>query len=62
MMARMISVAEAAQQHGDPLPLPVLRERAGVRVMANVDYRSTFEITLILTFSRRTGRRDRNAG
>jgi hypothetical protein len=34
--------------------------RAGVRVMANVERLPTKPITLILTFSRTTGRRDRN--
>jgi hypothetical protein len=42
------------------LPLPVLRERAGVRVMANVKVLDV-RITLILTFSRSTGRRDQSA-
>src|SRR5688500_17725934 len=47
-------------------PGPVLRERAGVRVISNVEQRGfanqnrwTLEITLILSFARRTGRRTR---
>jgi hypothetical protein len=42
------------------LPRPVLRERAGVRVISNVESQSSLEITLTLTLSRRTGRGDRN--
>jgi hypothetical protein len=41
------------------LPRPVLRERAGVRVMSSVERLQTDEITLILTFSRSAGRRDK---
>jgi hypothetical protein len=40
------------------LPLPVLRERAGVRVISNVERIWCSKITLILAFSRNTGRRD----
>ena len=39
-------------------PLPVLRERAGVRVISNVERLSELEITLTLTLSRSTGRGD----
>jgi hypothetical protein len=40
---------------GKPLPLPVLRERAGVRVISSTRARY-FQITLTPTLSRRTGR------
>jgi general secretion pathway protein I len=40
----------------DSLPLPVVRERAGVRVISKVEGCSTFQITLTPTLSRSTGR------
>ena len=41
---------------GVRLPRPVIRERAGVRVISNVERLSALEITLPSTFSRSTER------
>src|SRR5687767_6180970 len=63
--SRSTSIVRGGGHSGnEPLlpPLPVLRERVGVRVISNVELFRQFEITLILTFSRRTGRRDQIRG
>jgi general secretion pathway protein I len=44
------------RKRNDTLPLPVLRERAGVRVISYFERHSTLEITLTPTLSRSTGR------
>src|SRR5206468_2676171 len=56
--ARVIRVLQKSRQKGFRAlpPLPVLRERAGVRVISNVERLSKFQITL--TLSRSTGRGD----
>jgi hypothetical protein len=41
-------------------PLPVIRERAGVRVISNVEQHPTAEITLTVSLSRVPGERTRN--
>jgi prepilin-type N-terminal cleavage/methylation domain-containing protein len=49
------------QNFEDLLPLPVLWERAGVRVSSNDDGRSTFQITLTPALSQSTGRGSKRA-
>jgi hypothetical protein len=54
---------ESTRSPGDYMfllpPRPVIRERVGVRVIWSDERFLRFKITLILTFSRITGRRDR---
>ena len=51
--SRCLQLIEA---RGSQPPLPVRRERAGVRVISSEKHRSTFQISLTPTLSRDTGR------